>query len=125
MDIYRAACGLLLATALLTPLAAYNPPVDKAGALTIRIDGPRQMTRTGVPAPVKVVLENAGAEALRGRLRVTVIDSWIVAPNAAVDFEVAAHTSREYAFTVTAAPGSYSALYPSTRSPSSVPAESP
>ena len=104
--------GLLLASAVLAPLVAYNPPIDKAGPLTARIDGPEEITRTGVPVPVKVVLENAGTEALNGRLRVTVIDGWSVAPAGELKFEVDAKGSREYAFRVTAAPGSYSALYP-------------
>ena len=112
MSISLAARGLFLAAAALTPLAAYNPPVDTAGKLTARINGPEEITRTGVPVPVKVVLDNAGTESLRGRLRVTVIDGWSVAPSGTVDFAVDAKGSREYAFSVTAAPGSYSALYP-------------
>jgi hypothetical protein len=97
---------------LLAPALAYNPPVDSAGPLTIRIDGPQEMTRTGVATPVKVVLQNSAADSLRGRLSVTVIDHWTVAPDAPVEFQVDAHGSREYSFTVTAAPGSYNAIYP-------------
>ena len=112
MSISLAARGLFLAAAALTPLAAYIPPVDQAGPLTARIDGPEEITRTGVAVPVKVVLDNAGTEPLRGRLRVTVIDGWSVEPTGTIDFSVDAKGSREYAFSITAAPGSYSALYP-------------
>jgi hypothetical protein len=106
-----AARGLFLAAVVLGPLAAYNPPADTAGPLTIKIDGPQEITRTGVPLPVKVKLDNAGGESLHGRLSLTVIDRWTVAP-ASVSFEVDAHGSREYSFQVTAAAGSYNALYP-------------
>src|ERR1700722_14593230 len=112
MSIRLAASGLFLAAAIITPLAAYNPPTDTAGPLTVRIDGPEEITHTGAAVPMKVRLENAGPDALRGRLRVTVIDGWSVAPAAAVDFEVAAKGSREYAFSITAVPDSYSAHYP-------------
>ncbi|SPE36690.1 exported hypothetical protein [Candidatus Sulfopaludibacter sp. SbA3] len=111
MSILSTLRGPLLCLAILAPLPASNPPVDTAGALTVRINGPAAITQTGTPVPVQVVLENAGAELLRGRLRLTVIDGWSVAP-AAVEFEVAAKSSRAYDFYVTAAPGSYSALYP-------------
>jgi hypothetical protein len=106
------ACGLLLAAAVALPLAAYNPPTDTIGPLTLRIDAPQQITRTGAPVAVKLVVENSGAESLRGTLRVTVIDHWTVTPAALVTFDVPAKGTREYPFQVTAAAGSYNALYP-------------
>ncbi len=111
MSLVSAARGLLLAVAVLTPVLAYNPPTDQAGSLTVKIDGPQQIIRSGVAMPVKVRLDNAGAEPLRGNLRLSIIDRWTVAP-ASVQFQVDAHGSREYSFSVTAAPGSYDALYP-------------
>jgi hypothetical protein len=112
MSIRLAGRGLFLAVAIIAPLAAYNPPVDTAGSLTVRIDGPEEMTRSAAAVPIKVRLDNAGPDALRGHLRLAVVDGWSVAPNAPVEFEVAAKGSREYAFNVTASPGSYSADYP-------------
>ena len=111
MSLVSAVRGLFLAAAVLTPALAYNPPTDKAGALTLKIDGPQEITRSGVPLPVKVLLDNAGSEPLRGRLSMIVIDRWTITP-AVVQFEVDGHGSREYSFNVTAAPGSYNALYP-------------
>src|SRR5580700_3828720 len=101
MSIRLAVRGLFLAAVATTPLAAYNPPVDTAGALTVRINGPAEINKTGVAVPVKVMMDNAGAASLRGRLRVTAIDGWIVAP-AGIDFDVAGKGSREYVFNVTA-----------------------
>jgi hypothetical protein len=93
------------------PLAAYNPPTDTAGPLTIRIDGPKEITQHGVAIPVKVRLDNSGSDTLRGKLALKVIDRWTIAP-ASAPFEVDGHGSREYSFSVTAAAGSYNALYP-------------
>jgi hypothetical protein len=104
--------GWFLAVAVALPLAAYNPPTDTAGPLTIRIEGPQDITRTGAPVTVRIVVENTGSDILRGVVRLAVIDHWIVSPAAAVPFEVAASSSRDYAFHVTPSPGSYNAIYP-------------
>jgi hypothetical protein len=103
--------SILLAAAVLMPVLAYNPPTDSSGPLTVRIDGPQEIARTGVALPVKVTLENSGPAELRGTLRLGVIDRWTVTP-ATVQFQLDAKGSRVYGFEVTAAPGSYNAHYP-------------
>ena len=97
MSFLTSARGLFLAAAVILPLAAYNPPTDTAGPLTVRIDGPGEMTRTGVPVPIKILLENSSGEVLRGSLRVSGIDRWSVIPAGPVSFDVPANGSREYA----------------------------
>lgn len=70
--------------------AAYNPPVDTAGPLTVRIMEPAlgsygagglaELSRPGVPVTINVSLENTGGTPLRGSLRLQVIDRWRVEP---------------------------------------------
>ncbi|HTQ57387.1 MAG TPA: hypothetical protein VMI94_23115 [Bryobacteraceae bacterium] len=111
-------CGpALLATAAL----AYNPPVDTAGPLTVRIHepatgsygagGPVTLNRTGVPFSVVVSLENSGTTPLQGRLRLTAIDRWKVEPDT-VEFTLRGHERSDREFRVTMAPVTYNALYP-------------
>jgi hypothetical protein len=104
---------ILLAWALLASQAsAYTPPVDKAGPLTVKIEGPKQVTETDVPQSVRVLLENAGGAALQGTVELTVVDRWRVEPAGPVRFSVAAQGKAELAFRVVAGQGTYSAHYP-------------
>ena len=91
---------------------AYNPPVDKAGPLSVTIEGPEEVTETGVALPVKVVLENSGDRELKGSLRLKVIDRWTVEPAEAVSFSVAAKGKASLDFKATAGEGTYSGHYP-------------
>jgi hypothetical protein len=91
---------------------AYLPPVDTVGPLTVRIDGPAEITRTGVALPVGLTLENKSDAPLRGAVRLAVIDKWRVEPAGKVSFTVEGHKSVRLSFTVTAAAGSFNAHYP-------------
>ena len=91
---------------------AYNPPVEKAGPLTVTIEGPEEVTETGMGLPVKVVLENSGDRELKGSLRLAVIDSWTAEPAGAVAFAVGAKGKASLNFTVTAGERTYSGHYP-------------
>lgn len=109
----RPVLAALLAFAVLAPTAlAYTPPVDNAGPLSVKIEGPEEVTKTGVALPVKVVLENSGDRGLAGSLRLQVIDRWTAEPAGAVAFRVAAGNKETLEFTVTAGEGTYSAHYP-------------
>lgn len=108
----RSILATLLAIILPLPCLAYNPPVDKAGPLTVTIEGPSEVTETGTALPVKVVLENSGDQELAGSLRLAVIDRWTADPAGAVSFEVEARGKAALDFQVTAGEGSYSGHYP-------------
>ncbi len=108
---------LLLLTSLaifLVPVGApaYEPPVDTAGPLTVRIVGPEDVTETDVPQPVRVVMENKGEATVKGTLRLGVIDRWTCEPAEAVAFTVEGGQEAELSFRVTAGEGTYSAHYP-------------
>ncbi len=94
------------------PAHAYNPPVDTAGPLTVRIEGPEEVTEADVPSPVRVVLENKGDEPIEGMLELAVIDRWRIQPAGAVPFSVDAQGTASREFKVTAGEGTYSAHYP-------------
>ena len=91
---------------------AYNPPVDTAGPLSVRIEGPEVVTRTEEPLPVRVVIENKGANPIQGTVEVRLVDDWRAEPGGAVPFSVAARSSATHEFKVTAGKGTYSAHYP-------------
>ena len=95
-----------------TPARAYNPPVDTAGPLTVRIEGPEQVTETGVPLPVRVVLKNQGDEPIEGTVELAVIDRWRARPAGPTRFAVDARKTAALDFEVTAGEGTLSAHYP-------------
>lgn len=109
----RLAIALSCACLLLPrPAAAFNPPVDRAGPLTVRIEGPETVTESGKPLSVRVLLQNKGDAALEGTLRIGLIDRWQSEPAGAVPFRVEAGAAQTREFRVTAGEGTYSAHYP-------------
>ena len=94
------------------PAHAYNPPVDTAGPLTVRIEGPEEVTQTGVPLPVRVVVENRQDERIEGTLEIRVIDRWQAQPAGPVPFSVDPRRAASQEFQVLAGEGTYSAHYP-------------
>jgi hypothetical protein len=95
-----------------SPALAYTPPVDTAGPLRVRIEGPELVTQADTPQAVRVVLENKGPAALQGTLRLSVIDRWRAEPAGAVAFTVPARETVSKTFQITAGRGTYSAHYP-------------
>ena len=91
---------------------AYNPPVDKAGPLTVTIEGPEVVTETGVALPVRVVVKNASDTAVQGTVELGLIDRWSAKPAEPAEFTVAAGSQVVREFTVTAGDGTYNAHYP-------------
>ena len=102
--------SLLLVAVLAS--AATDPLVDTVGPLTVRIQGPREVTRTGEPLPVTILIENNGAAPVAGTVQLRVIDRWRAEPSAPTPFQVEAQGSAWLAFTVTASEGTYNASYP-------------
>jgi hypothetical protein len=104
--------GCLVAVWFVGVAFGWLPPVDTAGALTARIQGPETVTAVDVAQPVVVALENRGDAAVKGSLRLRVVDAWRAEPAGAVPFSLKAHETLKVAFKVTAGKGTYSALYP-------------
>ena len=59
---------LVLLAVLNRPVAAYNPPVDKVGPLTVRIEFPEVVDKVGVPVEGHVIIENEGKTPIAGQL---------------------------------------------------------
>jgi hypothetical protein len=101
---------------------AYNPPVDTAGPLTVRIHepaiglygagGPTALNRTEAPFSLEISLENAAGSPLRGTLRLSVIDRWRVKPDSPMPFTIEAHGEAHLEFQVTIGEGTHNAHYP-------------
>jgi hypothetical protein len=91
---------------------AYNPPVDTAGPLTVRIEGPETATEVETALPIRVVVENKSDSRIEGTLQLGVIDRWRAEPAVAVPLRVDAKGTATQHFRVTAGEGSYSAHYP-------------
>ena len=100
---------------------AYNPPVDTAGPVTVRIHDPSlgnygagglvELTRPGISMAVEVTLSSSANIPLTGTLRLTVIDGWKTEP-ASVEFRILPRDSMELRFQVTTASKLYNADYP-------------
>ena len=97
---------------LAAPLYAFNPPVDTGGPLTVRIEGPEEVTEADVSLPVRVVVENKGDQRIKGTLELAVIDRWRAEPAGAVRFSVDAQRKVSHEFQVVAGQGTFNAHYP-------------
>jgi len=61
ITLVQAALTVLALCVLAFPAVAFTPPEDTAGPLTVRIEGPAEVTETETAVPVKVVIANNGA----------------------------------------------------------------
>jgi len=101
---------------------AYDPPVDTAGPLQVRIYEPTlgsygaggrvPLDRVGVSFSVAVALENSAETEIRGSLRLSVIDNWKVNPPDRVSFAVPPRGREQFRFQVTIGEGTFNADYP-------------
>ncbi|MBN2475229.1 MAG: hypothetical protein JXB62_11510 [Pirellulales bacterium] len=109
---WRVVSMLFVLLVLVAPTLAYNPPVDTAGPLSVRIEGPEVVREIDALLPVRVVLENSGAEPIRGSVEIQLVDRWRVEPSEAVSFSVDGKGRSVQRFKVLAGKGTYSAHYP-------------
>ncbi|MFA0750479.1 MAG: hypothetical protein SLRJCFUN_000882, partial [Candidatus Fervidibacter sp.] len=93
-------------------VAAFDPPIAKVGDFTMRIDAPQIVTQLETPIPVRIHLENAGNQTLRGKVRLQVIDRWKVVSANPQSFELPAKSERLLEFAVVAGKGTHNAHYP-------------
>ena len=91
---------------------AFEPPVDSAGPLTVRIEGPETVDQVETPQPVRVLLQNKGPTRVAGQVRLQGIDLWRCTPDGEVPFQVAAGETISLDFQVTAGQGTLAAHYP-------------
>ena len=110
--VVRAAVSLVVLLTLIAAARAFNPPVDTAGPLTVRIEGPEEVTQVETPVAVRVVVENKGSEAVKGTVELTLIDAWRAEPAAPVPFSVGSQGSTALEFKIIAGKPTYDALYP-------------
>lgn len=96
----------------LSPAWAFRPAEDKSGPLTLRIEGPAEVTQAGEPVTFRAMLENSGDQTLTGHVRLSGIDDWQVEPAEAAPFRVEAKGKTTVEFTAVAGEATYSALYP-------------
>jgi len=109
------ALSCMILTLACTPCrfcTAYNPPVDKAGPLTVSLEGPAEVAQPDQPIPVTVVVTNESAEPISGMLRLSVVDEWTVEPADSIKIEVGAGATVRQSIQVRPGQGSYAAHYP-------------
>ncbi len=106
--------AVLAALGGMTPAigVGFDPPVDRAGPITARIEGPAEIRQTEVSLPVALVLENQADSALTGTVQLRLIDRWRWEPKEAVAFQIPAQGKKRVEFQVIAGEGTYSAHYP-------------
>jgi len=101
---------------------AYEPPVDTAGPLTVRIQQPAlgsygagglvQFNQPDAPFTLPVQLSNSSDAPLQGTLRLRVIDRWRAEPDGPVPFTVGPRGRASVSFRVSFGPGTFNAHYP-------------
>src|SRR5262245_45293960 len=112
----------VLALVVCLPVLAYNPPVDTAGPLTVRIETPAlgsygagglaEFNRADNPVTVPVTIENSSTQSLEGTVRMKVVDAWKVSPADAVRFSLGPRARKRLEFLVSFGAGTYNADYP-------------
>jgi len=103
---------LLIAVVYTFSAWAFNEPEDKAGALTVRINGPAAIESADTPFACEAVISNSGDTALSGQMTVEVIDDWRVEGPAVLSFTVAPGAVQNIPFTVVPGKNTLNAWYP-------------
>ncbi len=96
-----------------TPSAlGYNPPVDTAEGVTVRIEAPERVATAGDAIDVAVIVENASAVPISADLRLGLIDGWQATPNVFSSIQVSPGGSQRLTCRVQSTAESYAAHYP-------------
>lgn len=92
-------------------LSAFDPPIDTAGPLTARIDGPTEVQSIDKPFNVSVVLQNDGDEPISGEVKIGLIDEWKAEPQHS-SFNIEAKSKKTLEFKIIPSKETYNAHYP-------------
>ncbi|MGQ9914512.1 MAG: hypothetical protein ACUVQQ_09225 [Thermogutta sp.] len=106
--------GTVAATLSAAPSSAlaYNPPVDQAEGVTVRIEAPDRVQTAGDSIDVAIVVENGREGPVSAKLRVDLIDGWKAEPSEFADVSLSAGESRRLTCRVQSASDAYAAHYP-------------
>ncbi len=109
----QSACATIatVAAACCNLAAAFDRPADKAGPVTVRIDGPEVVKAVEVPVAGTVVVENVAKEAVDAEVEFKVIDRWRVEPQQRT-VKLPASGTVKLPFKLTAGAGIFNAHYP-------------
>ena len=102
----------VLSVAGVVSLAAFRPASDTVGPLTVKMEGPAQITRTGVSGKAHRHSGEFRRRALKGTVRVQAIDRWTVQPAGPCAFQRGRRKPAATRVRVTAADPTYNAFYP-------------
>lgn len=91
---------------------AWNPPVDTAGPVTLRIGDVGVLKEIEKPIPVEVTISNSADQPISGMLSLSVTDNWRIQGGESREFSVKGKDSATFSYHVVAGRGTYSALYP-------------
>jgi hypothetical protein len=114
--------ALLLASACVLSAQEIDPASDRAGSITATIPIPAlgsygagglaEFKTPGKPVVVTVEIGNSGSAAIRGTVRLHVIDEWKAEPATPVAFTLPAHGRADVEFRVQFGEGTFNAHYP-------------
>jgi len=91
---------------------AWNPPVDTAGPVTLRIGDVGVVKELEKPVPLEVAISNSAGEPVSGTLSLSVTDNWRIQGEESRQFAVKGKQSATFSYHLVAGEGTYSALYP-------------
>jgi hypothetical protein len=104
--------AIVLAARLLSSLWGFNAPTDEAGGVKVTISEIGEIRQLGAPVAVRVTVRNEGADEARGRVRMQVIDDWVVQGLNPQAFAVDGGQEQALEFAVVPGAHSYAAHYP-------------
>ncbi|MGB9688372.1 DUF5696 domain-containing protein [Thermogutta sp.] len=104
--------ALFLAVGLSSKVIAYNPPVDSALGVTLRIEGPSEVTYSPEGFECALVVQNTADRPLRGAIRLLSIDQCQAEPGEIQDLVVPPGETARRSFRLQFGPRVYNAHYP-------------
>ena len=90
----------------------FEEPIDTVGPVTVRIEGPEEISKPEEPTEVSVVVANRAGRAIAGSLELKLIDRWRAEPAEPVAFRVDGGGTATYRFKVVAGRPTFDAFYP-------------
>ncbi|MFA7691409.1 MAG: hypothetical protein WCX86_00770 [Candidatus Hydrogenedentales bacterium] len=101
----------LIVSVMVANAFAFNEPIDEAGSLQLRIEGPAKIDTAADPLACTLILKNLGDKSITGSLRVEVIDQW-TAHLPTGSFTINPRAEEAFPFRVVPDKGTLNAWYP-------------